>query len=1314
MIIIILKIRHYLKDGLAGLTVMVLLTVFSLSARASDLCFQSIRAENSPLSINDIWAIEQDSQGFVWIGTAEGLHRYDGRRFHIYDKTSPGLPSSFIVSLMSDEGGMWIGTDCGVAYYNRALDRIEHFNRKSDIGTSITGKATVITRDRQGAVWFAVNEQGVFRFNPSDGTLVNFFGMAENKLPANVRTIYFYPDGRCLLGLYYMGLYSVDWTKQTLDMLPYFAGDNIVGILPGTSGSVYTLSPSRGLVMIDPDAMPHPIFRPDGDFEPNSISADANYNLWLATLEGAYRYDRLTGDIKLFRNEENNLNSIAENTVRCVFCDNYGGTWIGTAGSGLSYANPTGRNFKKIYLRADSGRKSVMASALSADDDGRIWCATRRAGLYTLSPGGRNVSSVNAAVPSELFSVCAVGDCVWVTSLDGLYCYDRTTGDVRHYERLNPAEPLKEIRLASLYAMHADRLLIATTLGLYSYNPVKDGFDAFEELSKCYITGVASDADGSLWLSTFAHGLIHYDPIERRIIAAFVHTEEPGSLPCNKIMDVAVDSKGNVWVSTFGSGAARMRPDGTFDVFSRNNSSSSFPANVAFQTFEDGLGQIWITTNKGLVALDPITGNSATYTSAQGLLNDDFSGKRGVRTLDGSIYLCSADGVTAFKPLEFKNKARSHAPVITDVYIDGRRIEAGISGSPLGCSPDIASRIDISESDRNIEIYLSDPAFLSADVPAKSYYRLGDDGEWLRMPDDGKLTFPYLPSGDHLLQFREEDTDGSMSELHAPLQLHVAQMFYKTPLAIGLYAILICVGLYLLWDYTDRRNKRNLNRAREELKQRQEIEAYNEKMALFSSVVNRLRAPLALIRNPLENILRTHKDNADLTNDLMVISNGADRLSRLLNDFSDFHADRCSYVLDKRPVRLYEAVEKKIAALSGDSGDAIELNGEPGVCVDGDPSGIDRLIEATLATARAVAGGGVSVSVSSDGHGMVAMEVFCPGLEMSPEIAKTLLYPYLNADDTASELVRSSLPTVKLIAGIHGGSLTFAGPDETAYTFCVLLPESKNAPEEVYESTATDSVLIIEESAGSLADLQKRLECIFRVVTVQSTVVAIDLLMRDRYCAVVAEASSRKPMGISICRHLSAAGAHGSGVPVVVICESGSDHAIGKEALMAGAAMVVEKPCDAAYVEECVRAAVRRAGTGGADSMLLITGDGSVQPVSDEDVRFIKDLERVVAENIADADFDNEQLAAKMCMSKSTLIRRTKKALATTPKDYILKKRLAVAAEMLSKSSGRINEVCYAAGFNTPSYFAKCFRRVYGCLPSEYKGGGTVTPDNPT
>ena len=159
--------------------------------------------------------------------------------------------------------------------------------------------------------------------------------------------------------------------------------------------------------------------------------------------------------------------------------------------------------------------------------------------------------------------------------------------------------------------------------------------------------------------------------------------------------------------------------------------------------------------------------------------------------------------------------------------------------------------------------------------------------------------------------------------------------------------------------------------------------------------------------------------------------------------------------------------------------------------------------------------------------------------------------------------------------------------------------------------------------------------------------------------------------------------------------------------------MVVEKPCDAAYVEECVRAAVRRAGTGGADSMLLITGDGSVQPVSDEDVRFIKDLERVVAENIADADFDNEQLAAKMCMSKSTLIRRTKKALATTPKDYILKKRLAVAAEMLSKSSGRINEVCYAAGFNTPSYFAKCFRRVYGCLPSEYKGGGTVTPDNP-
>lgn len=1309
-----MKIKLYVKDGLAGLLAIVLLAVFSLSSRASDLCFQNIRAENSPLSINDIWAIEQDSQGFVWIGTAEGLHRYDGRRFHIYDKTSPGLPSSFIVSLMPDEGGMWIGTDCGVAYYNRALDRIEHFNRKSDVGTSITGKATVITRDNHGAVWFAVNEQGVFRYDPANGTLVNYFGMADNKLPANVRTIYFYPDGRCLLGLYYMGLYAVDWGHQTLDKLPYFDGDNIVGILPGASGSVFSLSPSRGLVMIDSEGVPQPIFRPEGDFEPNSLSADSNYNLWLSTLEGAYRYNRLTGDIKLFRSEENDQYSIAENTVRCIFCDSYGGTWVGTSGSGLSYANPAGRNFKKIYVRAGSDRMSVMASALSADDEGRIWCATRRAGLYTISPGGRNVAPVNVAMPSELFSVCAVGDCVWASSLDGLYCYDRNSGAVRHYERLIPEEPLKEIRLASLYSMPGNRLLIATTLGLYSYDNASDSFNAFEGLSKCFITGVAADTDGTLWLSTFAHGLVHYDPMERRVIADYLHSDKPGSLPCNKIMDVTVDSKGTVWASTFGSGVARMRADGSFDVFSRNNQAGSFPANVVFQTFEDGLGQLWITTNKGLVALDPATGNSVTYTSAQGLLNDDFSNKRGVRTLDGSIYLCSADGVTAFKPLEFKNKARSHAPVITDIFIDGRRLEAGETGSPLESSPDIASRIDISESDRNIEIYISDPAFLSADVPAKAYYRLDDHGEWLRMPDDGKLTFPYLPSGDHLLQFREEDTDGSVSGLHAPMQLHVAQMFYKTPLAIGLYAILICSGLYLLWDYTDRRNKRNLNRAREELKQRQEIEAYNEKMALFSSVVNRLRAPLALIRNPLENILRTHKDNADLTNDLMVISNGADRLSRLLSEFSDFHADRCSYVLDKRPVLLYETVEKKIAALSGDSDSVIDLTGDAGACVDGDPAGIDRLVEAVLTTARAVSRGCVTVSVSSDGKGMVAVDVLCSGLELSPETTQSLLYPYLSTDDSAPEIMRSSLPTVKLIAGIHGGSLTFAEPDEASYTFRVLLPESKNMPEEASETAKTDSVLIIEESAGSLADIQIRLEGTFRVVAVQSTVVAIDLLMRDRYCAVVAEASLRKPMGINICRHLASDGSHGSDVPVVVISESGSDHALGKEALMAGAAMVVEKPCEAAYVEECVRAAVRRAGTGGSDSMLLITGDGSVQPVSDDDVRFIKDLERVVAENIADADFDNEQLAAKMCMSKSTLIRRTKKALATTPKDYILKKRLAFAAEMLSKSSGRINEVCYAAGFNTPSYFAKCFRRVYGCLPSEYKGGGAITPDNPT
>ena len=1305
---------------MAGRIATALLAVFLLSLQAQALCFQNIRAENSPLSINDIWAIEQDCQGFVWIGTAEGLHRYDGRRFHIYDKTSPGLPSSFIVSLMADEGGMWIGTDCGVAYYNRALDRMEHFDRKSDTGASITGKATAITRDNKGAVWFAVNEQGLFRYSPADGSLTNYFGMADNKLPANVRTIYFYPDGRCLLGLYYMGLYTVDWTRLSLepavvaDNVPYFAGDNIVGILPGPSGSVYSLSPSRGLVMIDADCVPHPLFRPEGEFEPNSLSADANYNLWLATLEGAYRYNRLNGDIELFRSEENDQHSIAENTVRCIFADSYGGTWIGTAGSGVSYANPTGRNFRKIYLTNGPDRMPALASSLSADDEGHIWCATRRGGLYMMSPGGKNVQRVEADLPSELFSVSANGDCVWTTSLDGLYRYNRNTREVRHYDRINPAEPLKEIRLATLYSLPGDRLLIGTTLGLYGYDYATDTFYPYEGLSKCYITGVAADSDGKLWLSTFAHGLIHYDPMERRIIADYLHDDTPGSLPCNKIMDVAVDSKGAVWASTFGSGVARLRQNGTFEVFSRNNSAGSFPANVAFQALEDGLGQMWITTNKGLVALDPATGNPVTYTSAQGLLNDDFSNRRGVRALDGCIYLCSADGVTAFKPLEFKNKARSHYPVITDIYVDGVRIEAGEPGSPVDSSPDIAAHIDFSESDRNIEIYISDPGLLSGDVAAKAYYRLGDEGEWLRLPDDWRLVFPYLPSGDHLLQFREIDTDGSVSEFHAPMQLHVAQMFYKTPLAICLYAVLLCAGLYVMWNYTNRRNQRNISRAREELRQRQEIEAYNEKMALFSSVVNRLRAPLALIRNPLENIMRTHRDNADLTNDLMVISNGADRLSRLLSEFSDFHADRCSYVLDKRPVSLYDTVERRISELSGDSDSAIEFSGDGNACVDADPSGLDRLVEALLATAVGVSGGKVAVSVWNNGEGMVAMDVLCRDFELNPERAKTLLSPYLSTDDSSPELLRSSLPMVKLIAEIHGGSLTFAEPDEESYTFRVLLPESKETPADNHENVKTDSVLVIEESVGSLGEIQTRLEASFRVVAFQSTVVAIDLLLRDHYCAVVAEASVRKPMGISICRHLAAEGSHSAAVPVVVVAESVSDHALGKEALMAGAAMVVEKPYDAAYAEECVRAAVRRAGTAGTDSMLLITGDGSVQPVSDEDVRFIKDLERVIAENIADADFDNEQLAAKMCMSKSTLIRRTKKALATTPKDYILKKRLAFAAEMLTKSAGRINEVCYAAGFNTPSYFAKCFRRVYGCLPSEYKGGAAAAPDNPT
>lgn len=222
--------------------------------------FTHLKTTDSGLSYNCVHAIIQDSRGFIWLGTSDGLNRYDGMRFRTFHKNELGGNSGFIVSLCEDDrGDIWIGTDSGVVLYDAATDRFRALDTPSDRGTVIHNKVTTIKKDRQGVIWMAVNNQGLFSCDPESGALKNYFvEEGRQTLPANITSFCFDVNNECWLSLYFSNLYHAD--KALTEATPVefgdrgqlFRNDNIIEIIESPYNTLYVASVDKGVCEIAP------------------------------------------------------------------------------------------------------------------------------------------------------------------------------------------------------------------------------------------------------------------------------------------------------------------------------------------------------------------------------------------------------------------------------------------------------------------------------------------------------------------------------------------------------------------------------------------------------------------------------------------------------------------------------------------------------------------------------------------------------------------------------------------------------------------------------------------------------------------------------------------------------------------------------------------------------------------------------------------------------------------------------------------------------------------------------------------------------
>ncbi|GHU67299.1 hybrid sensor histidine kinase/response regulator [Bacteroidia bacterium] len=1318
-----LKIREILAFARMTVIICVICVLNISTGKASEnpFYFNRLSIQNG-LSNDRVYAVLQDRRGFLWVGTTDGLNRFDGVAFKTFYKYDLDVNSSYIISLCEDnQGNIYIGTDNGISVYNLHSDTFQHIEKIAGSPLKIRNKVSVIKKDEEGVIWMTVDKQGIFSFNPKNRELKNY--LVENNVSpvvSGVSCFHFDKSHPNLISFYFDNLYFTDksFKKQEPYTLPDgsqpYKRDNIIRIIRGAnSNTLYVASVNKGVCEINLSTHTMEVICSDnnGKSIPNDLYLDANNTLWIATTNGVYQYNIRTENLTHIEVVDNKLASLSDLEVMAILIDDIKGIWLGSFNHGLLHTNKTFIQFEKFYQTPSASLVGKTIREFEEDKDGNIWIGTRRSGLFKYNPQNKELEKYKKnSLPETIFGLCRDDNHLWMSSYDGIYRLNIKSGQVKIYNRRDHGSKLRDDRTTKIYKNSQNQILVGSALGLLQYDTTKDEFIAIDSFNGIFVDDILEDSRGNMWYATYANGLYKYDRIHRQFTNYKNDPDKTSSIPCNKVISLFEDSKQRIWITTFGGGFCRLNNDETFTVFDISN---GMPSNIIYKIIEDDNGWFWVSSGQGLIKFQPETAEKKVYTTADGLLDDEFNFLSGIKTANGNILFGSQDGFIQFNPKNFISNQKMPNIVITDLLINNQLVKANEKHSPLQCGIADTREIKLSAYQNTLELRCS---ILNFHSPLNNllYYKLeGENDQWQKMSSEHRLVFNKLAPGKYTLYLMGVNSDGVQNNEHPPLHIVILPKFYQSTTAIVIYIILTIIALSLFFYFLWKRTLAQQHRRQHIFEKNKEIELYNEKIEFFSNIAHEIKTPLTLIRTPLEHIMNHIGDfNREINEDLNLISRNAQLLSQLINELLDFSKiEKQGFQLSCVELDIVEKIEflkyNFTAAATNKNLEITSHYSNENIYVFADERGIEKIFNNLFSNALKYAETYISLSVETNNESVI-VSVKNDGPIIPIEKRQSIFDPFVQYHDPEKIYTQGfgiGLSLAKTIAELHSGTLTI-DDDLSCNNFILTLPlhekstENKPEEEEIPVAENKPHVLLVEDNVELLAYIERKLKKNYRIQTATNGEMALEFINTQPVDIIVSDISMPKMDGLEMCLQLKK-NFETSHIPIIVLSAHSSMRA--KVASMEyGADMYIEKPFSMEFLISCIERLLDKRKQLVHLYKSVVNPSPKESDLSGRDKKFLLELDEIILKNLSDPDFSNEQLAGHLNISKPTLNRKIKGLLNTTPNEYIQTKRIIMAAKLLVEGSYRINETCYQVGFNTPSYFIKCFKNYFGKTPTEY------------
>jgi len=1341
-----------------------------------------------------ITEILQDNDGLIWIATyGEGLYNYNGtdlKAFKHNPNDSTSINSSIINTIFLDSNkNIWVGTQEGLNRYNSTLDIFESITSEKANSTIDNVPIFSINEDGNGYLFIGTQAHGLFILDEKSLIAQEIKDDSSSKGSKSViNAIIPLPDGNMMIGSN-LGLFIYNANKKVLSKQQIntelnndsfaiqsllidadntiWAGTYTKGLLKlkkQEEGSYYSeqfaftdkrifdikklkddtiicATENDGVFVVDSNG--NTIYNYTYDkFDPNSIRSNSIWSVFVDDQEriwlGYYNkgigvFDKLYDKFSHLQSLPYSVNSLQSPSVTGIVQDNENNFWIGIDGGGIDKYNPETKEFTHLSNDKNKNYKALEnldIQTLFIDRNENIWAGTWSSGIYYL-PKNRskiinyNIENTQGALSSNSvtgFAEDSNGN-IWIsTFFGGLHSFDPKSQIINNHANASFNKSLgKERHIRTVLIDHKDHIWIGSPNGLI----------------KTYLS-----ENNTYKTEVFKEIITNSDEVQNNINSRALFE----------------DHNHNIWLGTYGKGICKINTNAN-KVKWYNTDNGLNLENIS-SIIEDENNNIWVSGDTGLSMLNTASYEINNYNKNDGLLANNFNYNAVTKDKDGVLYFGNYEGIDYFDPNNIIKNENKPKVYFTDFKLFNKSVKPNEQDSPIQKNISEVEHVTLKPNQYVFTIEFAAINYTRANNNNYAYYLEGLENNWNYVGNTRTATYTNLSPGDYIFHIKASNNDGVWTENSLELPITILAPWWATTWAIIGYMIAF-VSLILLvnWILSKRREERQIIQL--ERSQRQQEEVLNEKkIQFFTNISHEFRTPLTLIMNPIMDIMETnnYKLNKGLKEKHRIIYRNAQRLKTLIDELMDFRKlhihkmtlntskiDAYKFVKEIAKHFEEEAFEKNIL-LTTETDDNNEMD------FWGDPGLLEKVIFNLLSNSfKATPESGVitlgiyshknkvifPLLDDSKMHNALEISIEDTGSGINKDDIEHIFKRFYQATNKSQHYFGGSgtgigLELVQSFVQMHKGIVEVSSEVNQGTKFTLLFPLGKDhfhsseisipsgkvlnldiKEEHLEEDQKINAIsnldienkktiLVVEDNIELRNYLKNKLRTDYTVVEAENGKTGLQMALKGIPDLIISDVIMPEMDGFEFCTHIKE-NLKTSHIPVLMLTAKAmsSDKIKGIDS---GADAYLNKPFEMKLLRSYIKRLIEtrqqfiEKNINEENKITLLENTTSL------DKTFMQKVLDYVNENLGEPDLNVEHLADDMSLSRSQLYRKIKAITGMTATELIRKIRLKKAKQMIESGSESISEVGFKVGFSSASYFSKCFKNEFGILPTELKG----------